>query len=44
VHSPFLPIYCHKICCLGAVIFDDKNKIDAVRDVGIKDGKVAAVA
>jgi dihydroorotase len=28
----------------GGHLLDDKNKIDAVRDVGIKDGKVAAVA
>ena len=27
----------------GGHLLDDKNKIDAVRDVGIKDGKVAAV-
>ena len=28
----------------GGHLIDDKNKIDAVRDLGIKDGKVAAVA
>lgn len=28
----------------GGHLLDDKNKIDAVRDVGIKDGNVAAVA
>jgi dihydroorotase len=28
----------------GGHLLDDKNKIDAMRDVGIKDGKVAAVA
>jgi dihydroorotase len=28
----------------GGHVLDDKNKIDAVEDVGIKDGKVAAVA
>ncbi|WP_260704114.1 amidohydrolase/deacetylase family metallohydrolase [Edaphobacter flagellatus] len=28
----------------GGHLVDDKNKIDAVRDLGIKDGKVAAVA
>jgi len=27
----------------GGHVLDDKNKIDAMRDVGIKDGKVAAV-
>jgi dihydroorotase len=27
----------------GGHLLDDKNKIDAVRDLGIKDGKVAAV-
>jgi hypothetical protein len=43
--SPFLPIICHTICCSRVVtLLDDKNKIDAVRDVGIKDAKVAAVA
>ena len=34
----------YDLLLLNGHLLDDKNKIDAMRDVGIKDGKVAAVA
>jgi dihydroorotase len=34
----------YDLLLVGGHVLDDKNKIDAVMDVGIKDGKIAAVA
>ena len=34
----------YDLLLMNGHLLDDKNKIDAMRDVGIKDGKVAAVA
>jgi dihydroorotase len=42
--APTTPTYAYDLILQGGHVLDDKNHVDAVMDVAIKDGKVAKVA